>query len=94
MNTSDAAPAGLWELEPLLDVNELAAYLHVPVSTVYDWRTHGHGPRAYRFGKHLKFAVSDVRIWMEQMREPAHSSSPAQGRRTDKSSTPDDRHLR
>ena len=29
----------------------------------------GLGPRAYRFGKHLKFAVSDVRAWIEQQRE-------------------------
>ncbi|MBN8422931.1 helix-turn-helix domain-containing protein [Microbacterium esteraromaticum] len=56
-------------LEPLIDVGELAAYLGVPVSTVYDWRTRGLGPRAYRFGKHLKFAVSDVRIWVEQQRD-------------------------
>jgi excisionase family DNA binding protein len=58
-----------WGLEPMLDVGELASYLGVPVSTVYDWRTRGLGPRAYRFGKHLKFAVSDVRIWIEQQHE-------------------------
>lgn len=58
-----------WRLEPLLDVGELAAYLGVPVSTVYDWRTRGLGPRAYRFGKHLKFAVSDARIWVEKQRD-------------------------
>lgn len=46
-----------------------ASYLGVPISTVYDWRTRGLGPRAYRFGKHLKFAVSDVQIWIEQQRE-------------------------
>jgi excisionase family DNA binding protein len=61
--------SNLWGLEPLLDVAELASYLGVPVSTVYDWRTRGLGPRAYRFGKHLKFAVSDVWIWIEQQRE-------------------------
>lgn len=61
-------------LEPLLDVGELAAYLGVPVSTVYDWRTRGLGPRAYRFGKHLKFAVSEVRIWIEQQRDTPSSS--------------------
>lgn len=64
--TPQTTPGGL---EPLLDVGELAAYLGVPVSTVYDWRTRGLGPRAYRFGKHLKFAVSDVRIWIEQQRD-------------------------
>ena len=60
-----------WGLEPLLDVRELAEYLGVPVSTVYDWRTNGRGPAAYRVGKHLKFTVSDVRAWVEQQRDPS-----------------------
>lgn len=59
-----------WGLEPLIDMTELAAYLGVPVGTIYDWRVSGKGPRAHRFGKHLKFAVSDVRLWAEQQREP------------------------
>jgi excisionase family DNA binding protein len=58
-----------WGLEPLMDVAELASYLGLPVSTVYDWRVHGKGPVAYRFGKHLKFAVSDVRDWVAEQRE-------------------------
>ena len=63
-------------LEPLLNIDELADYLGVPVSTIYDWRTRGCGPRAYRFGKHLKFAVSDVRLWVEQQRDGAQTSPP------------------
>ena len=47
----------------------MPSYLGLPVSTVYDWRVHGKGPAAYRFGKHLKFAVSDVRAWMAEQRE-------------------------
>lgn len=57
MNTHDdlpissaTVPADAFGLEPLLDVTELAAYLGVPVSTLYDWRTRGKGPAAYRFG--------------------------------------------
>ena len=73
MSTNESITGNLWGLEPLLDVGDLAAYLGVPVSTVYDWRTNGKGPRAYRFGKHLKFAVSDVRIWVEQQRESLSS---------------------
>jgi predicted DNA-binding transcriptional regulator AlpA len=53
--------------------------LGLPVSTIYDWRTRGLGPPAYRFGKHLKFAVSDVRVWIEQQRDGAQSS-PLDGR--------------
>ena len=58
----DAMPALLEALEPLLDVSELAAYLGLPVSTVYDWRTRGLGPRAYRFGKHLPVGAGDARL--------------------------------
>ena len=56
-------------LEPLLSVGELAEYLGVPVATVYDWRSHGTGPVGHRFGKHVKFAVSDVRMWIESRRD-------------------------
>jgi excisionase family DNA binding protein len=65
-----STPTDAWGMEPLMDVHELAAYLGIPISTVYDWRVHGKGPTAYRFGKHLKFAVSDVRAWIAQQREP------------------------
>lgn len=70
MDTDDTNNENPWGLEPLMDLAELAGYLGIPVSTIYDWRTNGKGPRAFRFGKHLKFAVSDVRIWIEQQREP------------------------
>ena len=62
--------SGPWGLEPLIDVEELAEYLGVPVTTIYDWRTNGKGPPAHRFGKRLKFAVSDVRAWLAAQREP------------------------
>jgi excisionase family DNA binding protein len=55
--SSATVPADAFGLEPLLDVTELAAYLGVPVSTLYDWRTRGKGPAAYRFGKHLKLSA-------------------------------------
>jgi hypothetical protein len=41
------------------------------VPAVYGWPMHGKGPVAYRFGKHLKFAVSDVLAWMAEQREPS-----------------------
>lgn len=68
-------------LEPLLNINELAEYLGVPVSTIYDWRTNGKGPRAYRFGKRIMFGVTDIHAWMDTMREPSPgaASFPAPG---------------
>ncbi len=71
MTSPTPLPSSLPDLPPLLDIRELSAYLGVPVSTIYDWRSRGVGPRAYRFGKHLKFAVTDVTEWIEAQREPA-----------------------
>jgi excisionase family DNA binding protein len=56
-------------LEPLMGVEELAEYLGVPVQTIYDWRVAGTAPRAFKCGKRLKFAVSDVRTWLETRHE-------------------------
>lgn len=56
-------------LDPLMSVDELAEYLGVPVRTVYDWRTTGHGPRGIRIGRHLKYSVPDVVAWMKERRE-------------------------
>ncbi len=56
-------------LEPLIGVEELAEYLGVPVQTIYDWRLSGRAPRAYKFGKHLRFAASDVAAWLEERHE-------------------------
>ena len=43
-STPASASVDDWGLERMMDVTELAAYLGVPVSTVYNWRTHGKGP--------------------------------------------------
>lgn len=56
-------------LEPLMGVEELAEYLGVPVQTIYDWRVAGTAPRAFKFGKRLKFAVSDVQSWLQAHQE-------------------------
>ena len=53
-----------------MDAGELAEYLGLPVSTIYDWRSNGKGPVGHRFGKHVKFAVSDVAAWVEAQRDP------------------------
>lgn len=66
MGTSTTQWSGL---DPLLGIQELAEYLGVPVRTIYDWRQTGHGPRGFRVGRHLKFAVSDVAAWVEAQRD-------------------------
>ena len=69
MDAVDSLTLELWGLERLLNVDELAAYLRVPVSTIYEWRMKGQAPPAHHYGKHLTFAASDVRAWVDAHKE-------------------------
>ena len=51
----------------LLSTEEVARILVVPVATLYCWRYKGTGPRAFRVGKHLRFRLSDVMAWLEEV---------------------------
>jgi excisionase family DNA binding protein len=54
--------------ERLLTPDELSEWLRVPKQTVYRWRTRGGGPSAYRVGRHVRYAVSDVEQWLQERR--------------------------
>ncbi len=56
-------------LPDLLSVAELAEYLHVPVSTIYHWRSKQQGPHGFRVGKRLCFRAADVAQWLELQNE-------------------------
>lgn len=58
--------------DPLLSIEDLAAYLQVPIQTVYNWRTEGRGPRAIKIGKHVRFRQTDVEAWLNSHREDPH----------------------
>ncbi len=72
--TSSPTPDGL---EPLLSIETLAEYVGVPVVTIYRWRTEGKGPCAVRIGRHLKFSLSDVRAWLQTVRESEPGTAPS-----------------
>jgi excisionase family DNA binding protein len=72
-------PEFLWKafrLDPLLSIEELAEYLGVPVTTIYDWRVDGKGPCGVRVGRHVKFTVSDVLAWIDEQRESRPGQHP------------------
>lgn len=50
-------------LEPLWDIEDVAAYLRVPPQTLYHWRKKRTGPPAARVGKHLRYDPAAVRAW-------------------------------
>ncbi|SCG14009.1 DNA binding domain-containing protein, excisionase family [Micromonospora echinofusca] len=51
-------------IEPLWTVEEVSAYLGVPVATLYQWRHRRVGPLASRVGRHLRYDPADVRAWL------------------------------
>jgi excisionase family DNA binding protein len=60
-----APPAsGNPEPDRLMTIDEVAAYTRLPKLTVYKMRSQGHGPRAARLGKHLRYRRSDVDAWV------------------------------
>lgn len=60
------SPARSERSERLMSVQELADFLDVPVKTIYAWRYHGHGPRGFRVGRHVRFRWRDVQVWLSE----------------------------
>jgi excisionase family DNA binding protein len=52
------------DVDRLLGPQELAAYLGIPVATVYGWRYRGSGPPGMRIGRHLRYRWSDLQTWL------------------------------
>ena len=49
-----------------LTPEELRDRWNIPLSTIYAWRYKGGGPKAHKFGKHLRFLEEDVRAELEE----------------------------
>ena len=57
--------------KPIWTVEELAAFLSLPVKTIYVQRAKGDLCAGYRFGKHVRFKREDVLAWLETKRDEA-----------------------
>lgn len=57
--------------EPLWEIEQVAAYLGVPVQTLYAWRKRNYGPLAGRVGRHLRYNPADVRAWFTRQTQEA-----------------------
>ena len=53
----------------LLTVQDLAAYLGVPATTLYQWRYRREGPRGVRVGRHIRYQWTDVAEWIENQKK-------------------------
>ncbi len=68
--------------EPLLTADDIAAWLAVPRSSVYEYARREHKPLpAVRIGRHLRFLRHDVAAWLGAQREVRDAvPAPAQRR--------------
>lgn len=51
----------------LLTIVDVAAYLGIPVGTVYQWRHKGTGPAGMRVGRHVRYRRRDVEAWLDAL---------------------------
>jgi hypothetical protein len=52
--------------ERLWSIGDVSWFLGIPVNTLYQWRHHGIGPRAYRVGRHLRYDPAELRRWLSE----------------------------
>jgi excisionase family DNA binding protein len=64
MERREAGPERVLGVESLWTVHDVAAYLDVPVCTVYRWRTAGTGPPGRLVGRRLRYRRQDVLDWV------------------------------
>jgi len=67
MTTPNAAE---WRPDPLLTIDEVAAWLGKPKNTLYAWHSRGKGPRAIRVGNTLRYRRSEVERWLDAHTDP------------------------
>ena len=58
-------------LDRLLTVEDLADYLGVPVTTLYQWRYRGEGPPGFRVGRYIRYRWPDVEAWIKHQLQDA-----------------------
>ena len=57
----ERAAGRMWSVE------DLSAFLQVPVKTLYQWRLRGYGPKGRRVGKYVRYKESDVVEWVDSL---------------------------
>ena len=63
--------------EELMNPQQLADYVKVPLATVYAWRYRGDGPRASKVGRHLRYRRADVDRWLDDCASPNRPAAAA-----------------
>ena len=64
-STNAPAIASATQRGPLAAPAEVAAYLGVPVKTLYQWKYRGIGPSVHKVGRHLRYRWREVDAWLD-----------------------------
>ena len=52
----------------MLSIEQASAYLGLPISTLYGYRSRGCGPRSFRVGRRLRYTELDLWSWLSAQR--------------------------
>ena len=66
---TEAERAARTETERLLRPDEVAAFLGIPLRTIYRWRSRHEGPPSYHVGRHVRYRLEDVQRWLDERRD-------------------------
>jgi len=69
------------ETDELMSPTELAEWLGIPVSTIYNWRYESSGPPGYKIGRHVRYRRNEVENWFEQQRDELPQSHISSGKK-------------
>ena len=50
-----------------MTLEEIAKELRIPLSTIYQWRTAGRGPKGIKIGKHVRVSRSAYEEWLRAL---------------------------
>jgi predicted DNA-binding transcriptional regulator AlpA len=50
-------------------IKDVAAYLDVPVMTLYQWRHDGYGPKSRKVGRWLRYDPMEVKAWFDNLEQ-------------------------
>ena len=56
--------------ERLLSRAEVGEFLDIPPATLARWAYQGIGPPYFRVGRHTRYRLDDVLVWLETHRSP------------------------
>lgn len=68
MNPQPIPPYFAVEIPKYLTTAEVGAMLRTPGETIRYWRNVGKGPKSFRAGRKVLYALEDVEAWIAQAR--------------------------